>query len=159
MSSASSFVAVEVDGAGIVQFSSEFYMSDPSYCILEKLSKHRCPGHRLVPTRRVTLGGERTGRQFLGCPLDLPDECEWAVWVDPPPRDLVGRAFETLHDGIEASCLKAHRLERRVTHLREKKKKPKLEMKKMNGQMETWAVLMIIVGICILCYLFGSKNA
>ena len=55
--------------------------------------------------------------------LQLPDECEWAVWVDPPPPDLVGRAFETLHDGLEASWLKAHRLEKRVTHLREKKKK------------------------------------
>ena len=91
--------------------------------------------------------------------LQLPDECEWAVWVDPPPPDLVGRAFETLHDGLEASWLKAHRLEKRVTHLREKKKKLKLQLQKKHDQMETWAFLMIIVGICILSYFFGSKNA
>lgn len=71
MSSASSCVAVEVDGVGIVQFSSEFYMPDLSYCTLEKLSKHRCPGHGLVPARRVAWGGARTGRRFLGCPLDV----------------------------------------------------------------------------------------
>ncbi|KAI4999255.1 hypothetical protein ZWY2020_003844, partial [Hordeum vulgare] len=59
-----------VDGVGIVQFSSEFYMSDPSYCGLEKLSKHRCPGHELVPAHRVAWGGASTGRRFLGCPLD-----------------------------------------------------------------------------------------
>ena len=91
--------------------------------------------------------------------LQLPDECEWAVWVDPPPPDLVGRAFETLHDGLEASWLKSHRLEKRVTHLREKKKKLKLQLQKKHDQMETWAFFMIIVGICILSYLFGSKNA
>ena len=91
--------------------------------------------------------------------LQLPDECEWAVWVDPPPPDLAGRAFETLHDGLEASWLKAHRLEKRVTHLREKNKKLKLQLQKKHDQMETWAFLMIIVGICILSYLLGSKNA
>ena len=91
--------------------------------------------------------------------LQLPDECEWAVWVDPPPTDLVGRAFETLHDGLEASWLKAHHLEKRVTHLREKKKKLKLQLQKKHDQMETWAFFMIIVGIFILSYFFGSKNA
>ena len=72
---------------------------------------------------------------------------------------LWGRAFETLHDGLKASWLKSHRLEKRVTHLREKKKKLKLQLQKKHDQMETWAFFMIIVGIFILSYLFGSKNA
>ena len=50
---------------------SEFYLPDESYCGLELLSKHRCPGHGLVPARRVAWGGANTGRRFLGCPLDV----------------------------------------------------------------------------------------
>ena len=45
-----------------------------------------------------------------------------------------------------------------MTHLKEKNKKLKSELKKMHDQMETWAFLMIIVGIFILSYLLGTKN-
>ena len=58
---------------------------------------------------------------YFGLILQLPDECEWIVWIDPPPLDRVGRAFEEMHARLEASWLKAHHLKRRVMHLTEKK--------------------------------------
>ena len=59
-----------------MQLVSEFYIPVDTYCGLEYHSKHRCPGHGLVPARRVSWGGESTGRRFLGCPLDVRD-CEF----------------------------------------------------------------------------------
>ena len=67
-----------VDGVGIVQHSSEFYLPDESYSSLEFLSKHRCPGHGLVPARRVSWGGASSDPRFLGCPLDV-SSCQ----IDP----------------------------------------------------------------------------
>ena len=68
--------------------------------------------------------------------LQLPDECDWVVWIDPPSTERVGHAFEELHAGLEKSWLKAHYLERRVMHLTEKNKKLKLKMKKRNEVMQ-----------------------
>lgn len=62
---------IQVDGVGIVEHVSEFYLPDESYCGLEHSSKHRCPGHDRVPARRVAWGGANTCRRFLGCPLDV----------------------------------------------------------------------------------------
>ena len=59
-----------------MQLVSEFYLPDDTYCGLEYRSKHRWPGHGLVPARRVSWGGASTGRRFLGCPLDVRD-CEF----------------------------------------------------------------------------------
>ena len=56
---------------GIVEHASEFYLPDDTYTGLEYRSKHRCTGHGLVPARQVAWGGGSTGRQFLGCPLDV----------------------------------------------------------------------------------------
>ena len=69
--------------------------------------------------------------------LQLPDEGDWVVWIDPPPTDHVARAFEELHAGLEKSWLKAHYLERRVMYLIEKNNKLKLKMKKRNELMQT----------------------
>ncbi|KAE8770200.1 hypothetical protein D1007_58063 [Hordeum vulgare] len=44
-------VVAEVDGVGIVEHVSQFYLPDESYCGLEHSSKHRCPGHDRVPAR------------------------------------------------------------------------------------------------------------
>nr|XP_040257715.1 uncharacterized protein LOC120975008 [Aegilops tauschii subsp. strangulata] len=102
-SSSSTVVGLEaeIDGIGIVEFVSGYHHPDESFCGLESRSKHRCPGHGLVPAHRVAWGGASTGQSFLGCPLDLPDECKWVVWVDPPPPLCVALAFEDLHAEVE----------------------------------------------------------
>jgi hypothetical protein len=73
-----------VDGCGIVQFQSEFFIPNPSFYGLEERSNHRCPGHGLIPARRVSWGGASTGRRFLGCPLDvIPQNIIWySVFID-----------------------------------------------------------------------------
>ncbi|KAE8779898.1 hypothetical protein D1007_47008 [Hordeum vulgare] len=77
MFSTSSSVVTNVDGVGIVQ--SEFYIPNLTFCGLEVWSTRQCPGHGLIPARHITSGGASSGRRFLGCPLDLPDECDWVV--------------------------------------------------------------------------------
>uniref|UniRef100_A0A8I6X590 Uncharacterized protein n=1 Tax=Hordeum vulgare subsp. vulgare TaxID=112509 RepID=A0A8I6X590_HORVV len=119
----------EVDGVGIVQHSSEFYLPWESYSGLEFLSKNQCPGHGLVPARRVSWGGASSGRRFLGCPLDLPYECQWVVWVDPAPPLLVGLAFEDLHTEIESSWNKCHHLKKENIELARKNKALKKKLR------------------------------
>ncbi|KAE8807646.1 hypothetical protein D1007_16025 [Hordeum vulgare] len=102
-SSIFSRVVAEVDGVRIVEHVSELYLPVESYSVLEHLSKHRCPGHDTVPARLVAWGGANKGRRFLGCPLNLPHECQWVVWVDPPPPLYVALAFEDLHRELQQS--------------------------------------------------------
>ena len=81
----------------------------------------------------------------FGLILQLPDECEWIVWIDPRPLDRVGRAFEEMHAGLEASWLKAHHLERRVMHLTEKKNQLKMKLKKKNELLDSSGFLTVLV--------------
>ena len=60
-----------MDGVGIVQFESEFYIPDLTFDGPEMRTTRRCPGHGLIPARRVAWGGASTGRRFLGFPLDV----------------------------------------------------------------------------------------
>ena len=69
------FCCCYVDGVRIVQFQSEFYIPDLTFCGLEVRSMQRCPGHGLIPARRVAWGGASSGRRFLVCPLDV------SVWL------------------------------------------------------------------------------
>ena len=62
-----------MDGCGIVQFQSEYFVPNPTFYDLKERSKHRCPGQGLVPARRVAWGGASTGRRFLGFQLDVID--------------------------------------------------------------------------------------
>ncbi|KAM3333171.1 hypothetical protein ACQJBY_028345 [Aegilops geniculata] len=158
ISSTTSLVAANVDGVGIVQFQSEFYIHDLTFCGLEVRSSRRCPGHGLIPARRVAWGGASSGRRFLGCPLDLPDECDWVVWIDPPSTECVGRAFEELHAGLEKSWLKAHYLERRVMYLTEKNKKLKLKMKKRNEVMQAWGFIIVLGFSMLATFVSGWSN-
>ena len=87
--------------------------------------------------------------------LQLPDECEWVVWIDPPPTERVARAFEELHAGLEKSWLKSYHLERRLMYLTEKNKKLKLKIKKRNELMQTWGFL-IVICISILASVFSE---
>mgnify|MGYP000976839619 FL=1 len=90
--------------------------------------------------------------------LQLPDECDWVVWIDPPSTERVGRAFEELHAGLEKSWLKSHDLERRVMYLTEKNKKLKLKMKKRNELMQAWGFI-IVLGISMLAtFVSGWSN-
>ena len=90
--------------------------------------------------------------------LQLPDECEWVVWIDPPPTERVARAFEELHAGLEKSWLKSHDLERRVMYLTEKNKKLKLKMKRRNELMQAWGFI-IVLGISMLAtFVSGWSN-
>ena len=63
--------SIKVDGVGIVQFESEFYIPDLTFDGPEMRMTRHCLGHRLIPAQRVAWGGESTGRRFLGCPLDV----------------------------------------------------------------------------------------
>ena len=90
--------------------------------------------------------------------LQLPDECDWVVWIDPPPTERVARAFEELHAGLEKSWLKAHDLERRVMYLTEKNEKLKLKMKNRNELMQEWGFI-IVLGISIVAtFVSGWSN-
>ncbi|XBJ23404.1 hypothetical protein VPH35_001568 [Triticum aestivum] len=122
-------MAREVDGVGIVEHASEFYLLDDTYTGLEYNSKHRCAGHGLFPARRVAWGGGSTDRWFLGCPLDLPEECQWLVWVDPPPPARVALAFEEMH-------------------LAKKKRTLKKKLKEQDEMLHVWTLLF---GIALLC--------
>ena len=84
--------------------------------------------------------------------LQLPDECDWVVWIDPPPTDYVGLAFEDLHAALEHSWIKASNLERRVMDLTTKNKKLKQKLKKKNELMETMCFV-IVLGISIVASL------
>ncbi|KAE8766573.1 caffeic acid O-methyltransferase [Hordeum vulgare] len=59
---------------------------------------------------------------------NLPDECDWVVWIDPPPTELVGQAFQELHGGLERSWIKASRMEKKVMDLNNENKKMHIEV-------------------------------
>ncbi|KAE8782785.1 hypothetical protein D1007_43835 [Hordeum vulgare] len=91
---------------------------------------------------------------------ELLDECDWVVWIDPPPNQLVGQAFEELHGGLERSWIKASRMEKKVMDLNNENKKMQLKLKKWNELMETMGFLFVL-GISILASLVSiwSKQA
>ena len=96
----------------------------------------------------------------FGLILQLPDECEWIVWIDPPPLDRVGRALEEMHAGLEASWLKAHRLDRRVMHLTEKNKQLKMKLKKDKDLLDTSEFLIVLVVVILATIVsMWSKNS
>ncbi|XBI17300.1 hypothetical protein VPH35_059385 [Triticum aestivum] len=146
--SSASAMAGEVDGVGIVEHASEFYLSDDTYTGLEYRSKHRFAGHGLVPARRVAWGEGSTGRRFLGCPLDLPEECHWLVWVDLPPPTRVALAFEDMHAEIERMWIKCHQLQKRNLELAKKKRTLKKKLKERDEMLRVWTLLF---GISLLC--------
>ncbi|KAE8785811.1 hypothetical protein D1007_40452 [Hordeum vulgare] len=78
----------------------------------------------------------------------LPDECDWVVWIDPPPSDYVGLAFDDLHAALEQSSIKASNLERRVMDLTTKNKKLKQKLKKKNELIRTMCFVSVL-GIII----------
>ena len=82
--------------------------------------------------------------------LQLPDECDWVVWIDPPSTECVGRAFEELHAGLEKSWLKAHYLERN--------KKLKLKMKKRNEVMQAWGFIIVPCISMLATFVSGWSN-
>ncbi|KAE8790702.1 hypothetical protein D1007_34907 [Hordeum vulgare] len=82
----------------------------------------------------------------------LPDECDWVVWIDPPPTELVGQAFEELHGGLERSWIKACRMEKKVMDLNNENKKMQLKLQKRNELMETMGFLFVL-GIIIVASL------
>ncbi|XBH98039.1 hypothetical protein VPH35_127611 [Triticum aestivum] len=138
----------EVGGVGIVENAFEFYLPDDTYTGLEYRSKHRSTGHGLVPAHRVAWGGGSTGRQFLGCPLDLPEECHWLVWVDPPPPTRIALAFEDMHAKIERMWIKCHHLQKRNLELAKKKRTLKKKLKERDEMLCVWTLLF---GIALLC--------
>ncbi|KAE8819916.1 hypothetical protein D1007_02091 [Hordeum vulgare] len=91
---------------------------------------------------------------------ELPDECDWVVWIDPPPTELVGQAFEELHGGLERSCIKASSMEKKVMDRNNENKKIQLKLKKRNELMETMGFLFVL-GISIVASLVSiwSKKA
>ncbi|KAE8792949.1 hypothetical protein D1007_32454 [Hordeum vulgare] len=83
---------------------------------------------------------------------ELPDECDWVVWIDPAPTELVGQAFEELHGGLERSWIKASRMEKKVMDLNNENKKMQLKLQKRNELMETMGFLFVL-GIIIVASL------
>ncbi|KAE8800155.1 Acid phosphatase 1 [Hordeum vulgare] len=75
----------------------------------------------------------------------LPGQCEWVVWIDPPPSEHVGQAFEELHGCLERSWIKASRLERKVMDPSNKNNKMHVKLKKRNELMETMCFLIVLV--------------
>ncbi|KAE8818540.1 hypothetical protein D1007_03672 [Hordeum vulgare] len=83
---------------------------------------------------------------------ELPDECDWVVWIDPSPTELVGQAFEELHGGLEHSWIKGSRMEKKVMDLNSENKKMQLKLQKRNDLMETMGFLFVL-GIIIVASL------
>ncbi|KAF7094919.1 hypothetical protein CFC21_097189 [Triticum aestivum] len=146
--SSASAMPGEVNGVGIVEHASEFYLPEDTCTGLEYCSKHHCTGHGLVPARQVAWGGGSTGRQFLGCPLDLPEECHWLVWVDPPPPTRVALAFENMHAEIERMWIKSHQLQKRNLELA-KKRTLKKKLKERDEMLRVWILLFGITLLCV----------
>ncbi|XBI71286.1 hypothetical protein VPH35_065548 [Triticum aestivum] len=147
----------EIDGIGIVEFVSEYHHPDESFSGLESRSKHRCPGHGLVPARRVAWGGASTGWRFLGCPLDLPDECKWVVWVDPPPPLRVALAFEDPHAELERIWIKSHKLQRENMELTKKNRALKKKLKERDEMLNVWVVLFAGIIVCVVLVAFSRQ--
>ncbi|KAE8771151.1 hypothetical protein D1007_56977 [Hordeum vulgare] len=126
----------EVDGCGIVQFQSEFFLPTPTFNSLKERSKYYFVGHGLTPACRV-LGVQQAP--------ELLDECQCVVWIDHPASEHVGQAFEELHGGLQHSWIKESRLERNVVDLSNKNKKMQVKLKKRNELMETMVFLIVLV--------------
>ncbi|KAE8785824.1 hypothetical protein D1007_40420 [Hordeum vulgare] len=75
---------------------------------------------------------------------ELSDECDWVVWIDPAPTELVGQDFEELLRGLERSWIKASRMEKKVRDLNNENKKMQLKLKKRNELMETMGFLFVL---------------
>ena len=77
----------------------------------------------------------------------LPQECEWVVWVDPPPPLRVALAFEDLHAEVEQSWIKSHKLKKENLEL---SRKNLVLKKKLRGRDEMMLILaLLFVGICV----------
>ncbi|KAE8773552.1 hypothetical protein D1007_54241 [Hordeum vulgare] len=81
--------------------------------------------------------------------VQLPNECDWVVWIDPPPSySLCWACFDDLHAALEHNSMKASNLERWVMDLTIKNKK----LKQNNELMETMCFV-IVLGISIVASL------
>ena len=77
----------------------------------------------------------------------LPQECQWVVWVDPPPPLCVALAFEDLHAEVEQSWIKSHKLKKENMEL---SRKNHVLKKKLRGRDEMMLLLaLLFVGICV----------
>ena len=104
----------------------------------------------LVPVAESGIGQrpDRPIRAPAEHPVEQRQGAHPVVWIDPPPTDYVGLAFEDLHAALEHSWIKASNLERRVVALTTKNKK----LKKKNELMETMCFV-IVLGISIVASL------
>ena len=77
----------------------------------------------------------------------LPQECQWVVWVDPPPPLRVALAFEGLHAEVEQSWIKGHKLKKENLEM---SRKNLVLNKKLRGRDEMMLILaLLFVGICV----------
>ena len=77
----------------------------------------------------------------------LPHECHWVVWVDPPPPLRVSLAFEDLHAEVEQSWIKSHKLKKENMEL---SRKNHVLRKKLIARDEMMLLLaLLFVGICV----------
>ena len=93
--------------------------------------------------------------------MQLPDECEWVVWVDPAPPARVGIALEDLHATLEASWIKSHKLENQAVDVAKRNLAQTKELKERKEMMRVWTMFFPIVTICMLAIamLVCAQNA
>ena len=84
----------------------------------------------------------------------MPDECEWVVWVDPPPPTRVGLAFEEMHAAIERSWIRSYKLEKTSLELAKKNRALMKELKGRKEMMLIWTLLFpVVVVVVVVCVL------
>ena len=79
--------------------------------------------------------------------MQLPDECHWVVWVDPPPSLHAALAFEDLHAELEQSWIRSHKMQKQNMELSKKN----LALKKIvRERYEMLLVLALLLLECVL---------
>jgi hypothetical protein len=77
----------------------------------------------------------------------LPHECHWVVWVDPPPPLRAALAFEDLHTELEQSWIRSHKMQKQNMELSKKNLALKKTVRERDEMLLVLALL--FVGMCV----------
>lgn len=83
--------------------------------------------------------------------MQLPDECHWVVWVDPPPPLHAALAFEDLHAELEQSWIRSHKMQKQNMELSKKNLALKKKLRERDEMLLVLALL--FVGMCVVVFL------
>ena len=80
----------------------------------------------------------------------LPQECQWVVWVDPPPPLRAALAFEDLHAEVEQSWIRSHKMQKQNMEVSKKNLALKKTVRERDEMLLVLALL--FVGMCVVVF-------